>query len=137
MHLIPYHLSAGWLRFWNCMIWRKLSPLGCPARIVKTMIEMFLCGINSMPGFVPSSFSTVNFHNHIKQIAFVHAIWEFLDAMYLRITPRITLEVQLCRLDPTTSMSIHEHINKMQNLQQDILHARERNLVRRYGSHFT
>ena len=36
---------------------------------------------------------------------------------------RISLEVQLRRLDPATSSSIREHINKMQSMHQDILHA--------------
>ena len=36
---------------------------------------------------------------------------------------RISLEVHLRHLDPPTSPSIHEHTNKMQNFQQDILHV--------------
>lgn len=47
------------------------------------------------------------------------------ELLLLEGTPmkRISLEVQLGRLDPALSASIRDHINKMQNFQQDILHA--------------
>ena len=62
--------------------------------------------------------------NHIKQIMRVRAIWDFLNAMYLCVTPmKRSLKVQLCCLDPALLTSICEHINKMRNFQQDMLHV--------------
>lgn len=43
--------------------------------------------------------------NHTKHLSSTHAICEFLDTMYLQVTPTkcVPLEVQLCRLYPTNS----------------------------------
>ena len=63
--------------------------------------------------------------NHIKQFNAARAIWDFVDSIYLHVTPmkRVSLEVELRCLDLATFTSIREHINKMQNYHQDILHA--------------
>ena len=60
---------------------------------------------------------------HIKHMTDAKAIWTHLASLYARVSPmkRVSLEVQMRMLDPSKSPSMREHINKLQELQQEVL----------------
>ena len=62
---------------------------------------------------------------HIRHLTSARQIWLFLNQMYNRMTPmkRAGLEVNMRQLDPSKCTSMKDYIDKLQIMQQEIMHA--------------